>query len=121
MTTLAQLVDDVVANKFELVKESTTIGRHPDCDIQIDDAAISGKHARIILQKNKYLDGAVEIFLEDLDSKNGSYINGRKIQGKQSLGNNDILRFGWNEFKLMDADPKSLEATALILQQTQSN
>lgn len=121
MTILAQLVDDVVVNKFELNQESTTVGRHPDCDIQIDDAAISGQHAKILLQKNKYLDGAIEIFLEDLNSKNGSYINGRKIQGKQTLANNDVLRFGWNEFKLMDADAKSLEATALILQQTQSN
>lgn len=121
MTILAQLVDDVVANKFELKQEVTTIGRHPDCDIQIEDAAISGRHAQIILQQNKYLKGAVEIFLEDLDSKNGSFINGKRIQGRHALGNNDTVKFGWNEFKLMDADAKSLEATALILQQTQSN
>lgn len=120
MTILAQLVDDVVVNKFELNKAVTTIGRHPDCDVQINDAAISGHHARIILEQNKYLDGAVEIFLEDLSSKNGSFINGKKIQGRQPLNNNDVIRFGWNEFKLMDADPKSLEATALILQHTHS-
>lgn len=119
MTILAQLVDDVVANKFELNKNTVTVGRHPDCDIQINDAAISGHHARIVLEQSKYLDGAVEIFLEDLGSKNGSFINGRKIEGRAPLGNNDVVRFGWNEFKLMDADPKSLEATALILQQTQ--
>ncbi len=120
MTALAQLVDDVVVNKFELNLPSLTIGRHPDCDIQINDAAISGHHARLLLEQNKYLEGAVEIVLEDLDSKNGSYVNGRKISGRQPLSNNDVLRFGWNEFKLMDADPKSLEATAMILQQTRS-
>lgn len=120
MTILAQLVDDVVVSKFELNKATTTIGRHPDCDIQINDAAISGQHAQVILEQNKYLDGAIEIYLEDLNSKNGSFINGTKVQGRQPLRNNDVIRFGWNEFKLMDADPKSLEATAIILQQTHS-
>lgn len=120
MTILAQLVDDVVVNKFELTQATTTIGRHPDCDVQINDAAISGHHAQVVVEKSKYLEGAVEIFLEDLNSKNGSFINGKPIKGRQSLNNNDVIRFGWNEFKLMDADPKSLEATALILQQTRS-
>lgn len=121
MTILAQLVDDVVVNKFELNKPVTTIGRHPDCDVQINDAAISGHHAQILLQESKYLEGAIEVFLEDSGSKNGTFLNGDKIQGKQPIKNNDVLRFGWNEFKLMDADQKSLEATALILQQTKSN
>ena len=120
MTILAQLVDDVVVSKFELNKAVTAIGRHPNCDIQINDAAISGHHARVILEQNKYLEGAIEIFLEDLNSKNGSFINGKKISGRQPLKDNDIIRFGWNEFKLMDADPESLEATAMILQQTHS-
>ncbi|WP_317932351.1 FHA domain-containing protein [Halioxenophilus sp. WMMB6] len=120
MTILAQLVDDVVVNKFELTKPTTTIGRHPDSDVQINDAAISGQHAKIVLEQSKYLDGAIEIYLEDLNSKNGSFVNGLQVKGRQALGNNDIVRFGWNEFKLMDADPKSLEATALILQQTLS-
>ena len=120
MTILAQLVDDVVVNKFELSKPITTVGRHPDSDVQINDAAISGQHARILLEKSKYLEGAIEIYLEDLNSKNGSFVNGVKVSGRQALGDNDIIRFGWNEFKLMDADPKSLEATALILQQTRS-
>lgn len=120
MTVLAQLVDDVVVNKFELTQSATIIGRRTDCDVQINDAAISGHHAQIILEKSKYLDGAVEIFLEDLNSKNGSFINDRKISGKQPLKDGDSLRFGWNEFQLMDADAKSLEATAMILTQTQS-
>lgn len=116
MTLLAQLVDDVVTNKFEINAASTTIGRHPDSNIQIDDAAISGKHAVITVEKSKYLDDAVEIYLEDLGSKNGSFINDRQVTGKQPLSNGDVVRFGWNKFKLMDADAKSLEATALILQ-----
>lgn len=118
MFILAQLVDDVVANKFELKKHTTVIGRHPDCDVQIEDSAISGNHAQIVVEENKYLEGAIEIFLEDLNSKNGTFVNGKKISGRQSLSNNDVVRFAWNEFKLIDTDAQSLEATALMLQQT---
>ena len=115
MITLAQLVDDVVVNKFEINSATTTIGRHPDSTIQINDVAISGKHAVITLEKSKYIDGSIELYLEDLNSKNGSFINDKPLNGRQQLNNNDVLRFGWNEFKLIDADPESLESTALIL------
>lgn len=120
MIILAQLVDDVVANKFELQQDTTLIGRHPDCDIQIEDSAISGNHAQVVIEKNKYLEGAVEMFLEDLNSKNGTFLNGKRISGRQVLSNNDVIRFAWNEFKLIDTDAQSLEATALMLQQTKS-
>lgn len=116
MAVLAQLVDDVVVNKFELKHPATTIGRHPDCVIQIDDAAISANHAIITLEKSQYLDGCIELFVEDLDSKNGSFINNQPLNGRRQLSNNDVLRFGWNEFKLMEADQQSLESTALMLQ-----
>lgn len=119
MIILAQLVDDVVANKFEL-QENTLVGRRPDCDIQIEDSAISGNHAQIKVEKNKYLEGAIEMFVEDLNSKNGTFVNGKKITGKQPLSNNDVIRFAWNEFKVVDTDAQSLEATALILQQTKA-
>ncbi len=115
MTTLAQLIDDVVVNTFEISDTTTTIGRHPDSTIQINDVTISGKHAVITLEKSQYIDGMVELYLEDLDSKNGSFINGKPLKGRRQLNNDDVLRFGWNEFKLMDADPQSLESTALIL------
>lgn len=116
MTVIAQLVDDVVVSKFEITNASIAIGRHPDSDIQINDEAISGKHALISVEKSKYILGSVDIFLEDLGSKNGSFINGKPVKGKQQLSDNDVLRFGWNEFKLMNADPAGLEQTAIILQ-----
>ncbi len=116
MITLAQLVDDVVVNKFAIDKPSISIGRHPDNALQINDSAISGHHAIITVEANKYLDGAIEIFLEDLGSKNGTFVNGEPVTSKQQLNNNDTIRFGWNEFKLIDADEDSLESTTLILQ-----
>lgn len=115
MTIIAQLVDDVVVNKFQITNTQVTIGRHPDSDIQINDAAISSQHALITLEKSKYILGSVDIYVEDLDSKNGTFVNDTEIKNKQQLSDNDVIRFGWNEFKLIDADPASLEQTAIIL------
>ena len=61
------------------------------------------------------MDGVVEVYLEDLGSKNGSFVNDQAVTGRRQLSNNDVVRFGWNEFKLMDADADSLEKTTMIL------
>lgn len=116
MAFLAQLIDDVVVNKFELTGKQITIGRHPDNTIHINDIAVSGRHAVITVEKSRYLKGVDEIFLEDSGSKNGSFINGRQVTGRQRIANNDVLRFAWNEFKLIDTTQNSMESTAHILQ-----
>ena len=116
MAFLAQLIDDVVVSKFELSEAETTIGRHPSNAIQIDDIAVSGKHAVIFLKESKYLNGQIEIYLEDCGSKNGSFINGRPVTGRQRIANNDVLRFAWNEFKLVDESENAMDSTVHILQ-----
>ncbi len=116
MAVLAQLIDDVVANKFKLSKPSLTIGRHPDSDIQIDDASVSGRHAIIEMEKSKYLDNTIEVFVKDIGSTNGTFVNGSKVTDRQRLVNNDIVRIAWNEFKYMDDSQNTLESTAHILQ-----
>lgn len=117
MAILAQLVDDVVVNKIQLDKPEITVGRHPDNVIQINDEAISGKHAVIKVQKSQYIDGAFDIFIVDLGSKNGTFVNGEAVSGQRRLQNNDVLRFAWNEFKLIDANADgSMSSTAHILQ-----
>jgi pSer/pThr/pTyr-binding forkhead associated (FHA) protein len=116
MSTLIQLIDDVVANKFDLASEQISIGRHGDNTIQIDDVSVSGHHAVIRLKKSDYLDGVVEVFVEDLGSTNGTFLNGEKVEGSTRLTNNDVLRLAWNEFKFVDDAISTLEGTAHILQ-----
>ena len=58
--------------RFSLDKASTTIGRAPDCDIQIDDPGISRAHARIDL--------AAPPVVVDLGSTNGTWVDGRRVQ-----------------------------------------
>ena len=116
MATLSQLNDDVVVNKFDLSPPEVTIGRHPSSHIQIEDNAISASHARITLSPNQYFPQFFEIFLEDLDSTNGPYINERRILGKQRLHNNDLVRLGFNSFRFVDNKEAELEKTVQMLQ-----
>lgn len=116
MATLAQLVDDVVANKFELRHGSLSIGRHQDNDIQIDDSAVSGHHAKIEGVANEHFSQFSEFYLTDLDSTNGTFINNMKLSKRQRLRHNDVVRIGWNRFKFIDDQESELEKTSHMLQ-----
>ena len=63
-------IDGVVIKEVQLTKDRTTLGRRPYNDIVIDNLAVSGEHAVIQLVGS-------EVFLEDLNSTNGTYINGK--------------------------------------------
>lgn len=74
-----------------LSKERVTIGRSPDNDIPLNDKAVSGHHAVVItiLQDS---------FLEDLDSTNGTQVNGKQV-AKHPLSNGDTISIGRNTLK----------------------
>jgi pSer/pThr/pTyr-binding forkhead associated (FHA) protein len=79
-------IDGVVIKEVQLTKDRTTLGRRPYNDIVIDNLAVSGEHA--VIQMN-----GAEVFLEDLNSTNGTYINGKAAK-KQLLQNNDTIEIG---------------------------
>lgn len=79
-------IDGVVIKEVQLSKDRTTLGRRPYNDIVIDNLAVSGEHA--VLQMV-----GQEVFLEDLNSTNGTYINGKAVK-KQLLQNNDTIEIG---------------------------
>jgi pSer/pThr/pTyr-binding forkhead associated (FHA) protein len=70
------LADEDEDTVFELDKETVTIGRKDDCDIFLKDRQISKLHAKVLKVGNRYR-------LEDQESRNGTYLNGKKI--KRSL------------------------------------
>ncbi len=86
MPKLIVSIDGVVIKEFQLTKDRTTLGRRPYNDIVIDNLAVSGEHAVLQMTGN-------EIYLEDLNSTNGSYVNGKSIK-KQLLHNNDTIEVG---------------------------
>ena len=94
MPTLVISIDGAVIKEVQLTKERTTLGRRPYNDIVIENLAVSGEHAVIILA-----DGKVSI--EDLRSTNGTYVNGRAIQ-KQPLLNGDLLDIGRYKIRFLD-------------------
>jgi predicted component of type VI protein secretion system len=110
MAKLVLSLNGVVQGEYPLEKERITIGRKPDNDIQIDNLAVSGKHALIIT----ILDDS---FLEDLGSTNGSYVNGKLVK-KHALKNGDVVAIGKHELKYVNehatADDDEFEKTMII-------
>ncbi len=86
MPRLILSMDGLVLKEMVLEKERTTIGRKPHNDIQIDNLAISGDHAAIVTILN-------DAFLEDMNSTNGTYVNGQPIK-KHVLQTNDVIELG---------------------------
>ena len=102
MPKLIVSIDGVVIKEVQLTKDRTTIGRRPYNDVVIDNLAVSGEHA--VLQVV-----GQEVHLEDLNSTNGTYINGKAIK-KQLLQNNDTVEIGKYKIKYVaDAGNAELE------------
>lgn len=87
-------IDGVVIKEVQLTKDRTTLGRRPYNDIVIDNLAISGEHAVLEMQGDK-------VYLEDLDSTNGTYVNGKAAR-KQMLQHGDVIDVGKYKIKFDD-------------------
>lgn len=120
MALLAQLIDDVVVHKFELSKPETTIGRRTSCDIVIDDSAVSGQHARVVLQANPYFSEYLEVYVEDLGSTNGTFVLDLPVKERTRLHHGDIVRIALNTFKFIDDTEQEMERTVHLIRTQQS-
>ena len=68
-----------------IIRECTVLGRHPDCELVLDNIAISRQHAQILESHGSY-------FLEDLRSRNGTFLNEVQIEGRSELKDGDLIR-----------------------------
>ena len=96
MARLVLSLDGQVLAEYNMSKERYTIGRLPDNDIRIDNAAVSGHHALIINILN-------DSFLEDLNSTNGTYVNG-KIVKKHAMQHGDVITVGHHSLRFVDSE-----------------
>jgi pSer/pThr/pTyr-binding forkhead associated (FHA) protein len=87
-------IDGVVIKEVQLTKDRTTLGRRPYNDIVIDNLAVSGEHAVLQMSGN-------EVYLEDLNSTNGTYVNGKAVK-KQLLQNADTVEIGKYKIKYVN-------------------
>lgn len=93
MAKLIITLDGKIESEYDLDAETTAIGRHKNNDIQIDNLAVSSHHSQVL----KILD---DYFIEDLNSSNGTYVNGNLIK-KHSLNDGDDIRIGKHQLRFV--------------------
>lgn len=82
---LLWLDGEEIQGRWSLAKPAMTIGRSEDNDIVIDDRWVSRRHARIRVDGQQYI-------VEDLGSKNGTLVNGQRIEGPRGLADGDEIQ-----------------------------
>ena len=97
MAKLVVSLDGVVIKEVQITKDKTTLGRRPYNDIVIDNLAVSGEHA--VLQM-----GPDGVFIEDLNSTNGTYVNGKAIK-RHVLQHNETIEIGKYKIRFLDEGP----------------
>ena len=110
MGKLVVSLDGVVIKEVQIIKDKTTLGRRPYNDIVIDNLAVSGEHA--VLQMV-----GQDVFIEDLNSTNGTYINGKAVK-KQLLAHNDTVEIGKYKIKYLVEEGGEYEKTMIMRQGT---
>ena len=113
MARLILSLDGQTLAEYNMTKERYTVGRLPDNDIRIDNAAVSGHHSLLINILN-------DSFLEDLNSTNGTYVNGKLIK-KHALQHGDVITVGHHQLRYVDdqaqqAPEDEFEKTMVISQ-----
>ncbi|MEM7283530.1 MAG: FHA domain-containing protein [Pseudomonadota bacterium] len=104
MARLVLSLDGQVLAEYNMNKERYTIGRLPENDVRIDNGAVSGHHSLIINILN-------DSFLEDLNSTNGTYVNGKLIK-KHALQHGDVITIGHHQLRFVDQQAGDDEADA---------
>ena len=94
MPKIVLSLDGVVVREAQLTKYRTTLGRRPYNDIVVDNLAVSGEHAAFLLVGS-------EVQLQDMDSTNGTYVNGKSIK-KQPLQHGDLIEIGKYQIDFID-------------------
>ena len=101
MARLILSLDSQVLAEYNMSKERYCIGRLPDNDVRIDNPAVSGHHSLIINILN-------DSFLEDLNSTNGTYVNGKLIK-KHALQHGDVITIGHHQLRFSDQQTNEQE------------
>ena len=85
MAVLRVLSGDETGRVVTLAEERTILGRHPNCQVVLDNAAVSRHHAQILQSHGTF-------YLEDLRSRNGTFLNGQPLDSRALLNDGDQIR-----------------------------
>jgi DNA-binding winged helix-turn-helix (wHTH) protein len=86
------------SREIQLLEGENIVGRDPDGALWIDHPSVSRRHARVVIAAGKAT-------LEDLESKNGTFLNGKKIERRMALSDGDELRIGPETMVLRESSP----------------
>jgi len=106
---------EAVVKEIPLDQDVMTIGRKEENDIVIDNQSVSGRHAKILKEGDS-------VFVEDVNSLNGTYVNGQKIF-KSELFNGDVILIGVHTMEVIsdktrDTDTKSFAVRGRSMDET---
>ena len=103
MARLVVLSEGLKGTSHELTVDRTTIGRVEDNTFQIPEASISSHHCEILRR-------GAEVVIKDLDSTNGTFLNGEKVS-ETTLKPGQTLRLGQVELQLVEGGGAPVAAT----------
>lgn len=85
MAHVTTSINGTPSNQFELDRDEMRIGRHPECDIVVDAGAVSRFHAKLVQSASQWS-------VEDLGSRNGTFVNGQLLTRPHTLAEGDRIR-----------------------------
>jgi predicted component of type VI protein secretion system len=115
MARLVILSEGLTGKAHELTVDKTTIGRVDDNTFAIPEGSVSSHHCEVLLR-------GPDVIIRDLNSTNGTFINGNQVTGEAPLKPGQILRLGQIEMRLEDASakpaaPKQLPQQTMVIPQ----
>ncbi len=116
--SLVVRLDGVTLREYPMDKALLTIGRRSDNHLQLDDPAVSGAHAEVILEASPYLEDYREPYLVDLGSTNGTTVNGTRIE-RHRLISGDLIRIGGHE--VLYQEEGGMDRTVILIPDSDEN
>ena len=101
MPQLIATVEGVEIKHVYLTKDRTTLGRKPGNDIVLDNLVVSGSHCAFELK------GLADVYLEDLGSTNGTFVNNKRVKERQQLHDGDTIAIGHFRIQFLTASGDS--------------
>lgn len=95
--------EQAVLKEITLARDAMTIGRLPDNQIQVDNPAVSGHHARLSWDGGNYI-------LEDTNSLNGTYVNNQRV-ARAVLKDGDTILVGKHTLSFQGDNPRAVDHT----------
>lgn len=107
MTKVLLKFKDAVIKEIPIEKEAYTIGRKEENDIVIGNMAVSGFHAKLLKEEKG-------VFLEDMASTNGTFVNGRKV-AKCLLNSGDVILIGNHTLEFISTEKPDMEPAEPVI------